>query len=86
MPLAARIAELRKHGVQYDEVAASHWVSRPQSRCELDALPPLPLASADASEAASAAQPPASADAGEAASAAQAGTPANSGAPPRHRQ
>ena len=34
--LEARIEELKRAGIDYDEVTASHWTSRPSERAELD--------------------------------------------------
>jgi hypothetical protein len=44
MPLSKRIRTLREDGVEYDEVAASHWVSRKHERAEIDTQPPRQIA------------------------------------------
>ena len=48
IPLGERIAALAAVGVEYDEVSASHWCSRPHERAYPDSLLPLPLGWFDA--------------------------------------
>ena len=49
MPLLERIAALRAAGIVYNEPCASHWLSAPERRAELDARPPT-LAPASAQQ------------------------------------